>query len=166
MKQQALKTKLEEAAKEKAAARVLEQDQKEGGRRSSHGSKRGRDDDRNRVDFDPDHPNRRPTELFNSRRGGVALQGGELVELAHWVTVVAKIPVKDQRSLYRSSFENAVGGFNVDFDSPNYLGYFVQRAEIVPGQELVWQDLPVYDAKGTPTREQVGSVMGARPCIN
>jgi hypothetical protein len=83
-----------------------------------------------------------------------------LVEFSRWVAVVAKVPIKNQTRLYRDAFENTRGGFSPDKDYPVYRGYFVQRAEVVPGQETYqWQDLAVYDAKGTPIRQQIAKVM-------
>jgi hypothetical protein len=108
----------------------------------------GRESDANV--YDPDHANRRPV-LGMVRPAGVPLQDYEEVKVAHWAIVVAKVPIKEQLKLYRDAFENA-RDFNPAADVPQYLGYFVERAEIRPGEEnkdLDWQKVKVYDGKST-----------------
>ena len=72
---------------------------------------------------------------------GVPLQDYEEVRIAHWAVVVAKVPIKEQVKLYRDAFENA-RGYNPAADMPQYLGYFVERAEVRGGDEddeLKWE---------------------------
>jgi hypothetical protein len=135
--------------------RESEANTRRGGRRRG-----GREED-SREAIDREHPHRR---LITGGRGrpGVDLRGGELVELSRWVTVVAKVPIKNQMRMYRDAFENASGGFDSITDAPVYRGYVVQRAEVVPGQQpLQWQPVPVYDAKSTSNPRLISQVMAA-----
>lgn len=98
--------------------------------------------------FDPAHPKRRPV-VGMVRPAGVPLQDYEDVRIGHWAVVVAKIPIKEQVKLYREAFENA-RGYDPMADLPQYLGYYVQRAEIRPADvsgKLEWKDVSVYDGK-------------------
>ncbi len=93
--------------------------------------------------FDPAHPKRRP--LYGMAQAlGVPLQGGERVEQAYWAIVVAKVPIREQLKRYQDAFEKAKLGFDPARDFPQYKGYFVQRAEVVPGKDLDWKPVPVY----------------------
>jgi hypothetical protein len=99
--------------------------------------------------IDPEHPKRRLV-VGLSRPSGVPLQDYEEVRVAHWAVVVAKVPIKEQLKLYRDAFENA-RGYNPMADIPQYLGYFVERAEILAsdeGQELKWAPVYAYNGKG------------------
>jgi hypothetical protein len=96
--------------------------------------------------FDPAHPKRRQVE-GGSRAMGVPLQGGERIEQAYWACVVAKVPIREQLKLYQDAFEKAKGGFDPSRDFPQYKGYFVQRAEVIPGKDLDWKPVPVYDGQ-------------------
>jgi hypothetical protein len=85
------------------------------------------------------------------RPSGVPLQDYEEVKVAHWAVIVAKVPIKEQLKLFRDAFENA-RGYNPAADFPQYLGYYVQRAEIKPGEEekdLQWEPVKVYDGKSS-----------------
>jgi hypothetical protein len=99
------------------------------------------------TEYDPDHPKRRPVEGM-ARPAGVPLQGDERIERVHWAVVTAKVPVREQLKLYQDAFQNARGGgFDPARDFPRYIGYFVQRAEIVRGKELEWKAVGVYDGQ-------------------
>jgi hypothetical protein len=98
------------------------------------------------TEFDPKHPKRRPVAGM-TRPLGVPLQGGERIERAYWAIVVAKVPIREQLKLYQDAFEKAKLGFDPMRDFPQYKGYLVQRAEVVPGQELVWTPVPVFDGQ-------------------
>ncbi len=101
--------------------------------------------------YDPKHPKRRQV-LGMSQPHGVQLQGGERIEQAYWAIVVAKVPIREQLKLYQDAFEKAKGGFDPARDFPQYKGYFVQRVEVVPGQEIKeadWKPVPVYDGQRT-----------------
>ena len=141
----------EEAAKERAAARQAEQDQAAGGRR---GRLAAIDAAVTTIVVAPISiritRTADPRKVLAPRRGGVALLGrgtGGIGPLGDGSSQGSRSRIN--AACTAAAFEDAVGGFDVDYDSPNYLGYFVQRAEVVPGQEFVWQDIPVYDAKGT-----------------
>jgi hypothetical protein len=98
--------------------------------------------------YDPAHPKRKPV-LGMVRPAGVPLQDYEEVRVAHWAIVVAKVPIKEQLQLYRDAFENA-RDYNPAADVPQYLGYFVERAEVQPtdtDKDLKWQPVQVYDGK-------------------
>jgi hypothetical protein len=95
--------------------------------------------------YDPDHPKRRPIGA-SLRIGGVTLQGDERIERAYWACVVALVPVREQLKLYEESFEKA-RGFDIAHDFPQYLGFFVERAEVLPGKKLEWRRVPLYDGQ-------------------
>ena len=108
---------------------------------------------------DPDHPKRRAV-VGMVQPAGVPLQDYEEVRVAHWAIVVAKVPIKEQMKLYRDAFDNARGS-NPTADMPQYLGYFVERAEIRPGEEdkdLKWEPVQVYNGKGEPIGRKPGVV--------
>jgi hypothetical protein len=95
--------------------------------------------------IDPDHPKRRLVQ--NSfRPTGNMLQGGERIERAYWACVVAKVPIREQLKLYQDAFEKARGA-DPTRDFPSYLGFFVERTEIVPGKDLDWKPVPLYDGQ-------------------
>ena len=97
--------------------------------------------------FDPDHPNRRPLEGM-AQSMGAPRQGGERIERAYWACVVAKVPIREQLKLYRDAFEKARMGFDPARDFPQYKGYLVQRAEVLPGDKpLEWKPVSVYDGQ-------------------
>ncbi len=96
--------------------------------------------------FDPKHPKRRPIEGMTAA-SGVPLQGGERIERAYWAVVVAKVPIREQLKLYQDAFEKAKLGFDPMRDFPQYKGFLVQRAEIVPGKDLEWKPVPVFDGQ-------------------
>jgi hypothetical protein len=95
--------------------------------------------------IDPDHPKRRQV-LGSTVLAGVPLQGGERVERAYWACVVAKVPIREQLKLYQDAFEKARGG-DPTRDFPSYEGFFIERAEVLPGKELDWKPVPLYDGQ-------------------
>ena len=64
---------------------------------------------------------------FPKRRSGTGGTGGK-----RWVVVTGLVPYKKQLAEYRAKFEGAAGNDPAK-DVPKYCGYFVQRAEVVPG---------------------------------
>lgn len=112
--------------------------------------------------LDPDHPNRRLVEGM-TRPAGAPIQGDERQERVHWAIVTAKVPIREQLKLYQDAFENARGGFDPSRDFPRYVGYKVQRAEVVAGKQLEWKDVPVYDGqrKSVLANDSLGSVVSA-----
>ncbi len=144
---------------QKKAAELAKQQQKEqekqqqeqdrGGRNAARGGGRNGGREGDTGVFDPEHPKRRPV-VGMVRPAGVALQDYEEVRVAHWAVVLAKVPIKEQLKLYRDAFENA-RGYDPSADVPQFLGYFVQRAEIRSGEEdkdLKWEPVYVYNGKG------------------
>ncbi|HVT29945.1 MAG TPA: hypothetical protein VHE81_18150 [Lacipirellulaceae bacterium] len=99
--------------------------------------------------FDPDHPKRRPLE-GPIRAAGVPLEGGERIEQAYWACVVAKVPIRQQANIYEDAFKDA-RGYDLGRDFPTYMGFYVERAEVLPGKPLEWKPVPLYDGekKGT-----------------
>ncbi len=124
-------------------------DQARGGARSR--GRAGQESDRSGAGiYDPDHPKRKPV-LGMVRPVGVPLQDYEQIKVAHWAIVVAEVPIKEQLENYRDAFENA-RDYNPAADVPQYLGYFVERAEVRPTDEekdLKWQRVKVYDGKSS-----------------
>lgn len=96
--------------------------------------------------MDPAHPKRRPVQGMGVALG-VQRQGGERIERAYWAIVVAKVPIREQLKLYQDAFEKARMGFDPARDFPQYMGYQVQRAEVLPGKPLEWKPVPVYDGQ-------------------
>lgn len=102
---------------------------------------------------DPAHPKRRPVE-GQLQAMGIQLQGAERKERAFWACVVAKVPIRKQLNMYEDAFKNTRGGFDPARDFPRYVGYMVQRVEVVAGKDVDWKDakvVPLYDA----TRQSV-----------
>ena len=98
--------------------------------------------------IDPNNPNRRMMTAM-VRPEGVPLQGDELVKIVYGATILAKVPVDDQKKLYRDALENAKGGFMPERDRPKYLAYFVERAEVTDsGKELQWTPVKVRSGTG------------------
>ena len=136
--QEAAEKEAERAKKQKEESAKMSEDTGRGGGRGGRegGAEGGRGGEMYGASgvFDPDHPKRRPV-VGMVRPAGVPLQDFEDVRIAHWAVVVAKVPIKEQVKLYRDAFENA-RGYNAMTDLPQYLGYFVERAEIRPGDEV------------------------------
>jgi hypothetical protein len=140
-------------SKQKKEQENLTEDQGRGGDRARGGGGREGDPYGGGV-LDPDHPKRRPV-VSMVRPTGVSLQDYEEVRVAHWAVVVAKVPIKEQLKLYRDAFENA-RGYSEAADIPQYLGYFVERAEIQASDEikdLKWEPVYVYNGRG----ERIGA---------
>lgn len=138
------------AKKQQQEQEKLNEDQGRGGR--ARGGREG--DPYGSTVFDPEHPKRRPV-VGMVRPGGVPLQDYEEVRVAHWAVVLAKVPIKEQLKLYRDAFENA-RDHNPQADIPQYLGYFVERAEIRASEaekDLKWEPVYVYNGRG----ERIGS---------
>jgi hypothetical protein len=137
---------LERQAEADREARDRERDAARQEPTDDRGRRRDRDDDTTAGPDDARRSSRRPAG-GGFRPEGVPLQEDERVELAYWACVVAKVPVKEQLRLYRDVFENARGGDQAN-DFPEYLGFYVQRAEIRPGQPFQWAPVAVYDGQG------------------
>ena len=113
------------------------------------------------MQMDPDHPNRRPVEAM-ARPTGLPLQGDERQERVHWAVVTAKVPVREQLKLFQDSFQNA-RGYDPTRDFPRYVGYKVQRRQVLPGQPLEWKDVNVYDGqrKSVEQNDSLGAVVAS-----
>ena len=61
--------------------------------------------------------------------GGAQMAGFEEILERSWVTVLAKVPIKQQFQMYEDALATA-RGFNVTADQPRYLGYEIERAEV------------------------------------
>ncbi len=75
--------------------------------------------------------------IIERPRTGSQLQGYEDTKAESWVTVVAKIPIKDQNLRYQNALANARGYVQAQ-DVPRYLGYYVQRSEVTNAGEGPW----------------------------
>lgn len=95
--------------------------------------------------IDPAHPKRHLVQGYGGRPGN-ALQGGERIERAYWACVVAKVPIREQLKLYQDALEKARGA-DPTRDFPSYIGFYVERAEVLPGKDLVWSAVPLYDGQ-------------------
>ena len=158
-KQRALEAQQEEERRQKDQQKEQEREQKDSeSGRSSRTPAASRTDRTGRGGevADPEHPNRRLVTGM-ARQSGIPIAGDEEIRTAYWATVLAKIPIKDQFKLYRDAFEKA-RGYVPESDIPHYLGFRVERAEVLPGQEkLNWQPVSVYNGKG----EAVGTAVYA-----
>jgi hypothetical protein len=138
----------EEAKKAEEEAKRLAQQESQGqygeGGQGYRGARGGAEGGYGYADMpiDPDHPKRRMIEA-PVRPVGVPLQGDERLEPVSWATVVAKVPVREQMKLYQDAFENSKT-YDPARDFPRYVGYVVERSEVVKGKELNWQRVPVY----------------------
>lgn len=137
-----------EAAKQAALDELRRQDeqrresenQREESLNEGPGRGRGRGgpgaDDRGLLGPEND-PNLRPVEA-NTRPAGISLSGGERVEVTPCAVVTALVPVEEQYNIFTQAFENAMG-YDPARDIPIYMGYFVERAEVVAGKEPEWK---------------------------
>lgn len=111
-------------------ARDNDEGEDEGGRR---GGRRGGRDDRDEEER-PRGPN---ATVVVQPRTGVELAGFETINAQSWITVLARIPIKDQNNLYEDALKTA-RAFNPSTDMPQYLGYVVERAEITHEGQGKW----------------------------
>ncbi len=89
--------------------------------------------------------NRRPVN-GRGQRAGVALDGLEEIKQLSAAVVLAKVPLPEQLQAYKNTFENTQT-YAPSQDYPQYLGYYVQRAEVRRGEELVWQNVSLRNGK-------------------
>lgn len=83
--------------------------------------------------------------------GGAQMQGFEDIREKSWVTVLAKVPIKQQFQMYEDALASA-RGFNVAVDQPRYLGYVVERAEVTEEGTGKFQRLATMTAKTLTTK--------------
>ncbi|QDU91197.1 hypothetical protein Pla175_46170 [Pirellulimonas nuda] len=135
-------------AEEAAEAAARDADNGGRGRRASRGAE-------SEYGLNPeDDPDVRAVEAA-VRPAGVSLSGGEKVEVVSCAVVVAKVPIEKQYLKYQSTFQDAKG-YDPTRDTPKYLGYFVQRAEVTGG-ELQWEDARLRNGK-SPTGQGLAAV--------
>ena len=70
---------------------------------------------------------------------GVKAPKDSKLVVKYWATITALVPVRNQKAEYQKTFEPAAS-YDPDQDVPKYLGYLVERAEVVSGdmQNLKW----------------------------
>ena len=73
-------------------------------------------------------------------RAGVKLTGVEDVKEISWVTVLARVPIKQQYQLYDDALQNS-RGYAQGRDIPSYVGYVVQRAEVTDVEQGQWKTI-------------------------
>lgn len=128
-----------------------ELDDREGGRRGfdegfGEGRRpRGRDrgravEGRRGRDEDDQKPRRRDGPVVVTSNARSQLQGFEDILAESWVTVVGKVPVKQQYDAYDEALAEATG-YLPERDVPNYLGYFVERAEVTAAGTGEWKSI-------------------------
>ena len=148
---------LEEARRERERERDRLRDREEADRQAERGT-RGRNRpgaaseggalfDSGSGQIDPNNKNIRIAGI-TLRPSGVPLQGDELIQMTSCAVVVAKVPITEQFQEYKNTLADARGGFQPEQDFPNYLGYIVERAEVVPGQELQWKQVLIRNGTG------------------
>jgi hypothetical protein len=62
---------------------------------------------------------------------------------ARWIIVTGLVPYKKQLEEYRAKFDGAAWNNPVE-DVPKYVGFLVQRAEVVPGSEPKWSRIMMF----------------------
>ena len=109
-------------------------------------ARRGREpSNRETEPVDPEHPKRRPVSS-GVVPAGVQLTGSERLDIGYWAIVVAKVPIREQLKSYDNLLANA-RDHDPQQDIPHYLGYLVERAEVIPGQPLDFKQVSVYDGQ-------------------
>jgi hypothetical protein len=118
---------------EEEAARMAEEGDREGGRGRGQGRGRGEggfgEMGRGGMGSDMGGMKTKDGALVMQPMGGAQVQGFEKIMEQSWVTVLAKVPIKQQFQMYEDALASA-RGFNVTADQPEYLGYEVERAEV------------------------------------
>lgn len=128
----------EQQAEERARQREERENEDQGyGGRRGRGRGRGRGRDERGPDREEETRNANAPIVVQPRMG-VQLQGFEEIKAQAWVTVLAKIPVKEQYQLYEDALGEA-RGYVPDRDIPQYLGYFVERAEVTNKGQGNWE---------------------------
>ena len=74
-----------------------------------------------------------PVEELRAVAGRGALPGKDNGSTVgqRWISVTGLVPYAKQLAEYKAKFDTA--GFQGDHDTPEYVGFLVQRAEVVPG---------------------------------
>jgi hypothetical protein len=93
---------------------------------------------------------RRPVgQQLMTREAGVVPQGDELLKALSCAVVLATAPSVKQFEVYEGALEKAAG-YNPARDVPQYLGYFVERSEVIDDKQGPWVKVPVTDGQGLP----------------
>ena len=102
--------------------------------------------------------NRSGGTIVQRSRSMLSLQGFEDTTAESWVSLVAKIPIKDQYLSYRNALASS-RGYDRKRDQPNYRGYIVYRTEVTNSGEGNWQKIAAINSnkilnavKSTPTK--------------
>jgi len=112
----------------------------ERGFRPAFGGERGARDDATNGRRAPKGP------IVVRPRTGARLQGYEDVVARSWVTVLARVPVKQQYQQYDDTLLSA-RGYQEAHDIPIYKGYVVQRAEITDQGQGEWKEIAMVGQK-------------------
>jgi hypothetical protein len=114
--------------------REQEREQAEGGGMEGRSGRGRRDDPRGP---EGERTRRANTTIVMQPTTGIPLQGFEEVRAQAWVTVLAKVPVKAQYEMYEDSLASAKG-YDPTRDLPEYIGYYVERAEVTSQGQGEW----------------------------
>ena len=121
-----------------------ERAREEGGRRGGRGGEGPREFGGRRPggrgESETDRNARPKGAIVISPRQGVPTLGFEQISAKSWVTVLAAVPIEQQYQDYEDVLEKA-RGYNPSRDVPNYLGYRVERAEVVDGVDGPWKQI-------------------------
>jgi hypothetical protein len=144
--QQAIKAAELAKEAERKAAEKLKREEKEKKAGGAGPGRRGRSPEGEASEpIDSAHPKRHLIQGYGRQTSNM-LQGGERIERAYWACVVAKVPIREQLKLYQDALEKARGA-NPERDFPSYVGFYVERAEVLPGKDLSWSAVPLYDGQ-------------------
>ncbi|MEM8947235.1 MAG: hypothetical protein AAGD11_18825, partial [Planctomycetota bacterium] len=133
------KERLEQEREREAARKRAEREGE--GRRGGPGGYGGEGYGGGRGGFGPtgrDGKVSRDAPIVQRPRGGAQLQGFEDIREKSWVTVLAKLPIKQQTDIYNEALEKS-RGYNKRVDFPQYLGYQVERAEVTSAGQGDWE---------------------------
>jgi hypothetical protein len=134
-----------EAAQKAEQDRQRDRQDEDRGRRGDRDRNQGRGRGEPEV-VDPNRPNLRQANTAGVRPPGIQLDGAERIETSYWAVVVAKVPIREQFKRYRDALANA-RSYDPEADYPQYVGYIVERAEVLPGQPLQFKRVRVYDGQ-------------------
>ncbi len=153
-KQQLLKERKKELERERDSRRTAEQGAEENNGRGGGAGRGGRGE--MGMEGGELEEGMRPVEAM-LRPAGVPLDGTELIQAKSVAVVLAKVPVEDQFQAYYSALENA-RGFDPTRDQPEYLGAFVERADVTAGDEgeLKWVPVSIPNPLGKPSPVMTG----------
>ncbi len=131
--------RVEEEAREREKERGRDQENPllGGGERRGAPGMRGGDDGNGK---------RRPVPNRISEPG-VMPQGDERIQTVSCAVVLAKAPSLDQFNRYKEALEGS-RGYDPSRDVPNYVGYYVERADVTGGKKIDWTPIGVGSITG------------------